>query len=337
MPIARASPLPPPRHLSHSLLLRQVCTVGVVVRNNNISRVDSFGMRVSNDNYYPCVNNQLVFNRVTEWGQGGHSYGHNGSTDASCMYMYGHWYSPGNNFSFNYCLQTNNHWGGNGMYLDDVATGQTIVGNVFRGVANVIKMNGGSYNTIDSLVVINGTRLGFGNCRGLRGTKPTDYYTCENVAAGGRWMPILKSVDYLGPLWHARWPWYTGWCSNKTAGPHRSPCRPPGAPSEYECAVLSRGNTVTQLAGVGMLHNTSFAFGTAPGFPAGTGACPEFVVNQSFNAVDLLPDPFFDLDQFVDFANGDLTLRSDSDVYAAMPSFRRIPFTRIGVGGAGKH
>lgn len=40
---------------------------------------------------------------------------------------YGHWYSPGNNFSFNYCLQTNSHWGQNGMYLDDVATGQTVV------------------------------------------------------------------------------------------------------------------------------------------------------------------------------------------------------------------
>lgn len=39
---------------------------------------------------YPCVNNQLVFNAVKEWGQGGTSYGHNGSIDAACMYMYGH-------------------------------------------------------------------------------------------------------------------------------------------------------------------------------------------------------------------------------------------------------
>eukprot|EP01043_Picozoa_sp_COSAG02_P103434 COSAG02_NODE_39445_length_417_cov_0.663522_1_plen_69_part_10 len=69
-----------------------------------------------------------MFNSVREWGQGGQSYGHNGSTDAGCMYMYGHWYSPGNNFSFNYCLQTSSHWGQNGIYLDDAATGQTIVG-----------------------------------------------------------------------------------------------------------------------------------------------------------------------------------------------------------------
>eukprot|EP01043_Picozoa_sp_COSAG02_P019321 COSAG02_NODE_925_length_15858_cov_4.267276_14_plen_758_part_00 len=314
----------------------KVCTVGVVVRNNNISRVDSFGMRVSNDNYYPCVNNQLVFNRVKEWGQGGQSYGHNGSTDASCMYMYGHWYSPGNNFSFNYCLQTSSHWGNNGMYLDDVATGQTIVGNVFQGVGNVIKMNGGSYNTIDSLIVINGSRLGFGNCRGLRGSTPADYYTCENPNAGRRWMPILESVNYLGPLWHARWPWYSGWCTNRTAGPHHSLCHPSGAPPEYECAVLSRGNTVARLAGVGMVRNDSFAFQTAPGFPAGTGMCPEFVVNNSFNAVNIAPEPFFDLDQFVDFAGGDLTLRADSDVYASMPDFRRIPFNRIGIGANGK-
>lgn len=314
----------------------KVCTVGVVVRNNNISRVDSFGMRVSNDNYYPCVNNQLVFNSVREWGQGGHSYGHNGSTDAGCMYMYGHWYSPGNNFSFNYCLQTSSHWGQNGIYLDDAATGQTIVGNVFQGVGNVIKLNGGSYNTIDSLVVINGSKLGFGNCRGLRGSKPADYYTCENANSGQRWMPILDSVNYLGPLWHARWPWYSGWCGNRTAGPHESLCHPPGAPPEYECAVMSRGNTIGRLAGIGMVHNISFSFQTAPGFPAGTGVCPEFVVNQSFNAVNIAPKPFFGLDQLVDFTAGDLTLRDDSDVYVAMPGFRQIPFRNIGIGGKGE-
>ena len=63
----------------------QVCTVGVVVKNNNINRVDSFGIRVSNDNYYPCVDNQIVFNAVREWGQC-KTLG-KPSTDAACMYM----------------------------------------------------------------------------------------------------------------------------------------------------------------------------------------------------------------------------------------------------------
>ena len=92
---------------------------------------------------------------------------------------------------------------------------------------------------------------------------------------------------------------------------------------------------IAQLAGFGMVHNVSFSFQTAPGFPAGTGVCPDFVVNQSFNAVNIVSNPFFDLDQFVNFAAGDLTLRSDSDVYAAMPGFRQIPFRNIGIGGNG--
>ena len=88
------------------------------------------------------------------------------------------------------------------------------IGNLYRGVGNVIKMNGGAHNTIDSLLVIEGDRLGFANCRGLRGNKPADYYTCENEGSGQRWLKILEEVDYLGPVWHARWPWHTGRCSH---------------------------------------------------------------------------------------------------------------------------
>lgn len=148
-------------------------------------------------------------------------------------------------------------------------------------------------------------------------------------------MPILQSVNYLGPLWHERWPWYTGWCSNLTAGPDDGLCHPVGSPPSYECAVFSRGNIVTQLAGVAMQHNNTFTVQTAPGFPQGTGSCPELVVNQSFNTIDVLPDPFFGnaADQFVDYAGGDLTLRGSSAIYTAIPGFKWIPFRKMGIGG----
>lgn len=58
------------------------CTVGVVVTHNQLENIDSFGVRINNDNYYPCVLNQVVFNAVTNWGQ-------SPSTDAGCLYMYG--------------------------------------------------------------------------------------------------------------------------------------------------------------------------------------------------------------------------------------------------------
>jgi hypothetical protein len=39
----------------------------------------------------------------------------------------------------------------------------------------------------------------------------------------------------------------------------------------------------------------------------GSGNCPQFVVNQSFNAVGVLPNPIFRnaAEQFVDYARGD--------------------------------
>lgn len=74
------------------------CTVGVIVEHNFVHSIDEMGIRgglcggleshcpctlvtpcrlrcplprgaVSNNNYYPCVNNQVVFNRVQDWGQ----------------------------------------------------------------------------------------------------------------------------------------------------------------------------------------------------------------------------------------------------------------------------
>lgn len=92
------------------------CATGVIVRNNNITGVDEMGMRVSSDQLCANALNQLVLNKVQDWGQAPKSEGGD-TTDSGCLYAYGHWYSPGNNFSFNLCISTNATWGQNGVRL----------------------------------------------------------------------------------------------------------------------------------------------------------------------------------------------------------------------------
>lgn len=104
-----------------------LCTVGVIVRNNNLSGIDEMGARVANNAHCSCVLNQIVFNKIEDWGQLPQVDGGD-TTDSGCLYQYGHWYSPGNNWSFNYCHSNNRSWGQNGVYLDDAASGSIVTG-----------------------------------------------------------------------------------------------------------------------------------------------------------------------------------------------------------------
>ena len=316
------------------------CTVGVIVRNNDVRDIDQMGMRVSNDALCSNVLNELFFNRVSDWGQLSRADGGD-STDCGCLYVYGHWYGPGNNFSFNECIVTNSSWGQNGAYLDDASSGQIIVGNYFRGQSAgvALKLNGGHFNVVDSNIVVDGIGLGFANCRSLR--PPESYiYTCENSNTGARWLRALEGMNYLSPPWSEAFPFYKGWCRNTTAGPNDAPCAPPGAPTGYECASLSRGNAISNFAGVAMRRNSTFAIPTAPGFPFldEASACPTYVVSAAFNSISVVSDPFwaFEDDVFVDAAGGDYTLRPDAPVFASMPSFVRVDYKRIGIGGAAR-
>ena len=323
---------------THKPLGNGGCVVGAVVRNNDISGVDEMGIRVANDLPCACANNQVVYNKVADWGQGSKGAGGDGA-DSGCLYVYGHWYSPGNNFSFNACNTTDTSWGSNGGYLDDAATGNTFVGNYFfGGRAGVgIKLNGGQFNTVHSNVVVRGGALGFANCRGVR--PPLNYiYTCSNPNTGARWLKILASYSYLQPPWSLAFPFYAGFCSNLTAGPHSALCAPAGAPQGYECASLTRGNDVRNFAGVAVQGPPRpFIVPTAPGFPFQnwSSACPTYAVEEEFDHVEAGSQHFYagEEEVFVAPAAGDYTIREDAALFRDMPTFARINWRCIGVGG----
>lgn len=62
------------------------CTVGVVVRNNNVAGVDQMAIRVMNDLNCASVLNQIVFNDVRDWGQLSRANGGD-TTDSGCLYV----------------------------------------------------------------------------------------------------------------------------------------------------------------------------------------------------------------------------------------------------------
>lgn len=306
-------------------------TVGVLIRNNLVQNVDEMGIRINNDNYGASILNIVTLNRIINWGMLASSEGGD-SRDSGCIYLYGHWYGPGNVVSFNDCLVTNSSYGQNGIYLDDASTGQVITGNYFRNATygSPIKLNGGSYNYIDSNIVIQGINLGFGNCRGIRGI-PSMWYTCTNEP---RWLSVLESNKYLSGLWGENFPWYRNWCNSTTAGPSNYLCAPPGSPPGYTCEALSRGNTIQHIVGFEMVYNNSFIIqntGVNNTYSNGTGTCPQYVVTENFNQIDWSStSAFYRMDQFVNSSSGDYTLRTDSDVYKDFPTFVRIPYMEIG-------
>ena len=83
--------------------------------------------------------------------------------------------------------------------------------------------------TVHSSVVFGGGSFGFANCRALRPPAAYMYY-CANPNTGAQWVRVLEENNYLAPPWSEAFPFYSGWCSNTTAGPDATLCAPPGAP-----------------------------------------------------------------------------------------------------------
>jgi hypothetical protein len=212
-----------------------------------------------------------------------------------------------------------------------------VVGNVFFNASGgvALKLNGGSYHTVSNNLVIQGNGMGFAVCRGLR--PPEAYiYTCSNNNTGVKWMGVLEGNNYLSDPWASAFPFYKGWCGDKTtAGPNNYPCAPPGAPSAYDCPILPIGSSVTLFGGVGMRRNSSFAIPTAPGFPYLNvySPCADFVVEQGFNEVGQSYFVEGLEDNFVDPSSEDWQLRPDAPLLKAAPGFRIIPFGSIGIRG----
>jgi hypothetical protein len=55
------------------------CTVGAVVRNNDVRGVDEMGIRVANDVECAAALNNVSYNRIAEWGQGSKANGGDGA------------------------------------------------------------------------------------------------------------------------------------------------------------------------------------------------------------------------------------------------------------------
>jgi hypothetical protein len=256
------------------------CTNGVSVEHNHISRIYSWGVRINNNEYCPSILNSVRLNRIEQWGvgpstawsNGGDIPGGGGSGDAvagpdatlvvkphsqeygegACMYVYGHWFSPGNLFEYNHC-----HSGPICMYADDASSGQTFRGNICQNVTGtVMKINGGHNNLVEGNMFLESNQPNGLTGRGMGWKCPLDMsvtksvYACSNVFhnngdyPNGAWGNVLRAANFDQPPWITLWPWYKGWC-NYTSYLGQD-CDP--AKKGYDCFMMPTGNRIAATA-----------------------------------------------------------------------------------------
>ena len=303
------------------------CTNGVDVNKNHILRTDSWGVRVNNNDYCPSVLNNVSLNRIEQYGEGP------GMHEGTCMYAYGHWFSPGNTFEYNHC-----HSGPICMYADDASSGQTFRGNICQNITgDVMKINGGHANRIEGNMLLQSTRPNGLTGRGMGWKCPLDLtqyksvYACKNVFhdngeyPNGKWGEILRNANFESPPWSTHWPWSRGWCNYTSFNGQE--CDPDG--KGYDCFMMPTMNTITSTAIVMQGHDGQFPVLWAPCVDAAVQCCPAFVCSKDFNtngtSARYLADP-----GFVDFSTGDLTLKADSVIFRDLPGFPHVPFSDIG-------
>jgi len=123
-------------------------------------------------------------------------------SDVGVFYTGRDWSSRGNLVRWNYIHHNTNNTGhgSSAIYLDDCDSGDRVVGNiVLGGVGRGVLLGGGRDNAIDGNVFV-GLPIGIHvDARGPRGI---------TLDKPGSWNLLAKceQVDYLSPLWKARYP-----------------------------------------------------------------------------------------------------------------------------------
>ncbi|MFB9310999.1 hypothetical protein BJY17_003183 [Agromyces hippuratus] len=90
-----------------------------------------------------------------------------------------------------------------GIYLDDLTSGITVVGNVLENVPLAFLIGGGRSNTIENNLVINSSR---GLSLDDRGTN----WAAGHCAPNGGMQKSLEKMPYQQELWAGRYPWLVG-------------------------------------------------------------------------------------------------------------------------------
>ncbi len=158
--------------------------VGVVVKNNYIHDIPHMAIRI--------IGNEHLIER-NEIARIGSETG-----DSGAIYLGKDWTMRGNTIRHNYFHDINSkyHRGLMGVYLDDLASGTIIDGNIFKNVQRAVVVGGGRDNIVRNNV--------FQSSRSA--AVRVEYRQATAVNAEDQLRKRLESVPYLSEAWKRKYP-----------------------------------------------------------------------------------------------------------------------------------
>lgn len=193
-----------------------------------------------------------------------------------------------------------------GIYFDDLMSGQTVIGNILENITGMaLQLGGGRDYIVEDNIFIN-CRVAINHCvRGWDGVFAGGWYGNMFTVPDQRELGRLHSVPYQGEIWAKRYPEL--------------------ARTKFTLDGVDRDDPLLAVnpSGSVILRNVCY-----PGELGCTDEIHDRV--RVFSHVEALC--YLDtLDtDFADAKHGDYTIRGDAALWRYIPSFRHIPFDRIG-------
>ncbi|KRF18429.1 right-handed parallel beta-helix repeat-containing protein [Paenibacillus sp. Soil787] len=263
----------------------QLRGVGNIAAHNEIHDAPHLGIYFHGNEHLIEFNN--IYRVLTETG------------DAGAIYQGRDWSDQGNVVRFNYIHHINNDESEDqvGVYLDDMASGATVFGNVFHNVDFPFLIGGGRNNSITNNLIVDCPRSVHLDDRAMPGCWAA--YHVED----GTMQQRLEAVPYREEPWRSKYPNLLTILQDE-----------PGKP---------KYNTVAR----NILYRTGpTSYMNHPSYDDTMAIVPS---GREYGTIEM-NFVFHDDLSFVDETNGDFSLTEDSPVYKKVSCFESIPFDKIG-------
>lgn len=221
------------------------------------------------------------------------------TSDGGAIYTGRDWGARGNVIRYNFVHDISSIFAGfgvHGIYLDDAVSGVEVSGNIIYKVSGHAIQHGGGRDNImvNNILARNGDAL-------APDVRAQNWWVAGKVGWQGEMLTALKALNYQSEPWASRYP------------------AAAAIPNDWAIITANDGNPWLYPQGNVFSRNIGFA---NRAWITNTAAT-EWYQEVKDNLPD--QDPLF-----VDEANLDLTLRSDSPALL-LPGFKNIPFKSIGL------
>lgn len=226
------------------------------------------------------------------------------SDDAGAIYAGRSWVMYGNVIRYNavYDLGSDGHEP-SGIYMDDALSGQTIYGNLVVNAPDVgIALCGGRDHDVRNNIVIITNQEPF--TYDQRARDGALHGTFSHSGADGDMWRSLRESPWQTPVWQKAYPQMTRFSEDFS-----KPDDPDFVPNPA-CSKVTGNLTVCYAGNLGSISEAAEKYS-------------DFSGNACYRLKDMQK-------LFVDYKNGDYTLRSDAPVFDEIPGFEQIPISEIG-------